>query len=75
MTAHVLETLEELNPDTFTAACESLWGNGVPSAADVILGNLETRAVSGVPSAEVSAVKAATQTRDEDAHPSNICAP
>lgn len=58
MSAHVLETLERMDPETFAAACESLWGNGVPPAADVILDSLETKSVSGLPSEKVSTVMA-----------------
>lgn len=32
MTAHVLESLEELDRVSFASACEDLWGNGATDA-------------------------------------------
>lgn len=54
MTAHVLESLEKLDPETFASACETLWGAGTSPVADVTLDSAEKESVPSVPSAQVS---------------------
>lgn len=54
MTAHVLENLEALDYETFAAACESVWGDGVPSPAD---GTFDGKAGSDKPGSPAEEVR------------------
>lgn len=51
MTVYVLESLEEKDSDTYAAACESLWGEGLPS---VSIDNTKKYLVTPPTSREVS---------------------
>lgn len=56
MTAHVLESLEKLDPETFANACETLWGAGTSPVAKGTLDSPERESVPSAPSAQVSGV-------------------
>ncbi|CAM9294617.1 unnamed protein product, partial [Sphacelaria rigidula] len=72
--AHVLESLEKLDPETFASACETLWGAGTSPVADVTLDSAEKESVPSVPSAQVSVTPKASGTADHPLPPTTLAA-